>query len=61
MKPKELRRRALSVLDKAVEECPKPEGVDLVLTAQQLLVAAEDIEDIARDGVTRAAPRDPPG
>lgn len=59
MKPKELRRRALRVLDEAVEVCPKPEGVDLVLTAQQLLVAAEDIEEITGDAVTRALP-DPP-
>jgi hypothetical protein len=46
MRPKELRQRALEVIEKAAEECPKPEGLALLLTAEQLLIAAEDIEEM---------------
>ena len=40
MKPKDLRRRALKLIEKAEDECPKPEGFKLLLAAEQLIVAA---------------------
>jgi hypothetical protein len=49
VEPKELRRRALEMLEKATEECPQPEAVDLVASARQLLVMADDLEDDLSD------------
>jgi hypothetical protein len=57
MKPKELHRRALKVIEMAADECPKPEGLDLLLTAEQLLIAADDIEGMARPKSGPVRPR----
>jgi hypothetical protein len=37
------------MLEKATEECPQPEAVDLVASARQLLVMADDLEDDLSD------------
>jgi hypothetical protein len=54
-KPKEMRQRALEVLKRAAEECQKPEGLDLLLTAEQLIIAADDVEEMAVEKIKPGA------
>jgi hypothetical protein len=51
MQPKEMRRRALEVLDKVADQCPKE--LDLLLVAKQLIIAADDLEEMSTEKTKR--------